>query len=341
MKNENELQTLENALDETQKEIKNIQNINNQNKTIINEKTQEIIKPIPIPQEIPNIKEEQITSNEQKNISKNENIKYSLIVVSISLFLTFIIYLIIPKIFNNENSHENNNETVTENNNTEIINDNKIKNGIYQLNDTTIKIYINNNILYYMIKNKEKCHQINITEQCAFSKIYIFNDKNKITSLDNEITIENGNNEIIVTSNSEKLSSGTYKKTKNYTKEEFKKDVVGETKYLNTNINGVFKKDKIEIEIYQYSENQAYVYIKTPELITITTLDIKNGKIDSKTEQTIFGEYIKNEIKIDITENNLTINAYSSDPEYIFNFINGTYTKTKKITETDIFNKFN
>lgn len=98
---------------------------------------------------------------------------------------------------------------------------------------------------------------------------------------------------------------------------------------------------KIEIEIYQYSENQAYVYIKTPELITITTLDIKNGKIDSKTEQTIFGEYIKNEIKIDITENNLTINAYSSDPEYIFNFINGTYTKTKKITETDIFNKFN
>ena len=145
-----------------------------------------------------------------------------------------------------------------------------------------------------------------------------------------KLTIQGNENELIVSSEDYDIPSGTYTKIKNYTEKDFKNEAVGNLKYLNTNINGVFEKDFTTIEIFQLDENNAAIKIETPDMDYHSVEKIEDNMIISENN---FGY----SIKISFTEKSLTILSYDEIQESILNTISGTYTKVRNLTADDIY----
>ena len=271
-----------------------------------------------------------ITNSNISNYDKSQNKKTMLLVIAIitffiSLVIGFIIY-VYTTIKTTVEKHENQDNTNT----NETIKTTKLQSGIYELNGVQIKI-LQNQFTYYKIENTPKeCYVYDNYERCIFMSIPFTDEYIYDYYLLKKLTIQGNENELIVSSEDYDIPSGTYTKIKNYTEKDFKNEAVGNLKYLNTNINGIFEKDFTTIEIFQLDENNAAIKIETPDMDYHSVEKIEDNMIISENN---FGY----SIKINFTEKSLTILSYDEIQESILNTISGTYTKVRNLTADDIY----
>lgn len=278
--------------------------------------------------EIKKIQNETTPNSYTSTYDKSQNKKTTILFIGIIVFFISLIVGVIVYIYT---TIKNTIEKYDNEDNNKITETSKLQNGIYELNGIQIKIF-QNKFTHYKIENPTAgCLNYDVYERCIFTSIPYENETINEQLFLNNVEIKGNTNELIVTSDSYELPSGTYTKIKNYTEEDFKNEAIGNIKYLNTNINGIFQNDNITIEVFQLDEEYAAIKIETPSMVHQSREKIKNNMIISEDN-----EYYS--IQMIFTNKSLTISSYDEIPDSILNSINGTYTKIKNITADDIYN---
>ena len=118
--------------------------------------------------------------------------------------------------------------------------------------------------------------------------------------------------------------------TKTEEKKEKDKDNDKETKTeeKSTQYNGVYKKDKAQISIYCYKNNECAIDLEDDEYSSTDIIEIKNGKAK------------KGDFSYTFENNSVTINVdakKSDDDNYDKTILNGEYKKDSEYTASDYF----
>ena len=118
--------------------------------------------------------------------------------------------------------------------------------------------------------------------------------------------------------------------TKTEEKKEKDKDNDKETKTeeKSTQYNGVYKKDKAQISIYCYKNNECAIDLEDDEYSSTDIIEIKNGKAK------------KGDFSYTFENNSVTINVdakKSDDDNYDKTVLNGEYKKDSEYTASDYF----
>jgi hypothetical protein len=139
--------------------------------------------------------------------------------------------------------------------------------GKYVNSNNSIYVYQDNKDSIYFILNSETYGRAN-------------NNNNKMSSSINGITynFEFHDDTLNITSSNSKIN-GTYRKEKQLTIEEFYNLKFGEDEFLNSKYNGKYKKDDIEVNIYQSKESEVVGFIrnKNNTLLLRFTTDGENS----------------------------------------------------------------
>ena len=245
---------------------------------------------------------------------------------------------------NNSNNNENNTNTNIENkpnNNTESTNNNQNNeqqenntnqtcatpttwNGVYTNGEHSVTLYQNepNEITYSV---KIGTHFITgiadeITGNKASGEIFETH------------TFELCNDILTFTTTDEDIPTTVFTKSKDYTQTDFFTDTYGDPTFLNTEINGIFKKGTTTLKLFQTSATSASVTIIDNNSYFGKTLNITNNTLSY--EDDFFDEIQK--IDITINGNTLTLTASSTDQESYLNSYSGTYTKESSYTMEQI-----
>ena len=154
----------------------------------------------------------------------------------------------------------------------------------------------------------------------------------KGSSFDNEITIKVSDGKIEVTSTIEGLPSGTYTKTNEYTKEKYYEHHIGNSEYLTSKYNGIYKNGNKTVEIFQVEKDKVRVNAVSQD---------NNSYVGYEHEFTIEADGTLKEndgSTIKLTDKSLELNL--KDESY-GKALNGTYTKEKDITIDYIIENYN
>lgn len=155
----------------------------------------------------------------------------------------------------------------------------------------------------------------------------IKDNKVVITLSKTEITLEYTEDGINVSKN-DKIKYGLYKKTKDYTKEEFYSESFGNIDYVKSDLNYVYRK----------GESVLYLYEKEQDRIRLMCT-FKDKSFDLELSKT--GDYYSTEIfeekyRVDIIDNGVKLTL---DGDSLSDF-DGSYTKDKKLEMDEIITLF-
>lgn len=199
-------------------------------------------------------------------------------------------------------------------------------NGIYENESGKI-------ILYKLVDNKLS-FSLDIDDYSSNGTAEINGNSAEGEIFDTYTFVLNGDSLEFTTTDPE-ANGGTFTKTKDYTKEDYYTDNIGNVNYLENGLNGVFESNDVSITIYQTKEDRANLLIVKGSSSYQREVDIVNGRISYEDE---FFEDIDS-ISASITEDTLTITASSTDSESLLNKVSGTYTRTKTLAIDDILNE--
>lgn len=163
-----------------------------------------------------------------------------------------------------------------------------------------------------------------------FGKLFFQNDIAKSDDFIEAVTLRLDDNKLIVDAqNIDNLSSGTYKKIKDYTIDKYYEDAYGLSKYYGSKYTGKFKNGKDTVYIYQPREN--YVVFNSEIEGASTYCEIKlEDKNDLKC-QIFDSEYT---LKLD--DNKLYYTAkYETSENY-----EGIFTKEGTLSKKEIIKNF-
>ena len=209
---------------------------------------------------------------------------------------------------NKEKISNDNNNT-----NTEKIN----YNGIYNLDDTKIKIYSENDKIYYVVENNG-LHIRSYTKANNIIMLDSVSDKTKLTFKKDLVVIKTDN---------EDLKEGKYEFTEPYSKEDFYSDFYGDKEYSNAEINGIYTNEKVKVYVYQKSEKAIRLYCQ----------ENNHGmdyEIDLTENNTYHLDFFDTTFDVSFNDNTMTISVESEDDDY--KVLNGTFTKKSKLELDDI-----
>ena len=191
---------------------------------------------------------------------------------------------------------------------------------IYKLDEFVIKIYkYNDETIRYKVSGRMENQGESEIKKGKLS-LEAINDKTKAEIKDDSLIITNGTDD---------FKSGTYKNVGDYTLEEYYSDFYGEKEYINSDYNGVYKKDGIELLVYQMNKNTVRFLLIEEDEATDLRPELKS---DGTFAEDFFGdEYI---LKFEKDKVTLTYKGEESKD------ISGTYEKTDKLKIEDIVEKF-
>ncbi len=152
----------------------------------------------------------------------------------------------------------------------------------------------------------------------------VTSDGLKYGSFDEECIIKVNGTELTVTSNNMAgLESGTYKKTKEYTKEKYYEDHYGNSEYLTSKYTGQFTNGKKYVDMYQTEKDEVRVNIVSQN---------NNSYIGYEHDFKIQADgSLKEDDGSTITINGDKITVSLTNKEYSKD-LDGEYTKSKELT---------
>ena len=193
-------------------------------------------------------------------------------------------------------------------------------NGVYELNNVTIRLFeVDSNVSVHL-DNKE---YIYIGELVS-----IEDDTLKLK--EKNITIKLRNNEIEVSSDENALN-GIYKKTSDLSLDEYYSHYYS-NKDLDGKYNVYYKNDYYELYMFQVNEETVFVKItnniKNNEIIYEKYYHITENNVLEATEDNF-------SVKIVIKDDLLTVEGINFDIEEFIK-MNGTYNKVKNLTKNEV-----
>ena len=155
----------------------------------------------------------------------------------------------------------------------------------------------------------------------------------KYGSFDEECRITINGDEITIKSNNmDGLTSGVYKKTKEYTKEDYFDKHIGNSEYINSKYNVQYKNGSKTVDIFQLDKNEVRVNLVSQD---------NDGYIGYEHDFTIQTDgSLKEDNSSTITIDGDTIMVSLADREYSSKF-DGTYKKSKDLTIDYILENYN
>lgn len=197
-------------------------------------------------------------------------------------------------------------------------------NGVYEYNQT--KLYITaidkDSLEYYFTNdNKEK----------EYGTLYYYNETIKNRDFDEYIQISLDNDNLVVdTTNGNILKSGTYKKIKEYSLDEFFEETYGYDKYYNSKYIGKFTNENGVVYIYQPDEKYVRLFSDIDNSITYWELNIDDDGY-------LYSDDFETEFTIKINDNQLYYMIRSDEDKYNYE---GTFIKEGILSKNDIINIF-
>ena len=229
----------------------------------------------------------------------------------------------------------NSNETKTE-----VKQDFEELSGIYTHEDASIKIFA-------FKKNPNGKYTSNTLEYSIDSDDYsrggyfeIRNNKGESNIFDSVISVEIKDDGLYFSTNDAfkedmpNFPEGLFKKTGEYTVEDYYKDNYGDPAYLNTQFNGIYKLDGIEMFMYQPEEKEVKVEVRGT---TANTALLYGINFEIKEDGSLVEKIIFEDDTIDATLKVTETGVEFSSKEYPD--LNGTYVKEKNITAKDIISR--
>ena len=191
--------------------------------------------------------------------------------------------------------------------------------GIYQLDNTIIKIYqYDDNKLYYWITTESSnTSNIGIIEKDHatghnFENTYTFSLVDKNLKMDINGT-----------------STEIYQRISDYSKEYFYSDKYGEAIYINSKYNGDYSFDDNKIYVYQKNNSEVRIYM----VFGSDSIDLN---YEIKEDGSLYAEILNDKVTVTFNGNNMIYDSISvNSPAYKYK---GTYTKVKTLTIDDIIN---
>ena len=243
--------------------------------------------------------------NKKKNGSGNRIIKWILL-VGVFLIVFGIVLQLISK--NNQSIDKQ----ATAKDFVGIYKNNKGKAYLYTRDgkEVTITIELNN----YLFMNQEEVKDGKISMKTIEDKTTITLSKDKKT--------------IYVKSDFKEMNNTSFKREKDYTKEEFYQNNYGDLKLLDNKYNGIYKLENKEIRMYQKDKNSIRVLIEE----NTSSMDIVFNK---KEENVLDGEVLEDNYKIAIEDDIIIFETINGEKDF-----DGTYEKVGKLTIDDIINSY-
>jgi hypothetical protein len=121
--------------------------------------------------------------------------------------------------------------------------------------------------------------------------------------------------------------SGTYKKEKDYTDEEFFKDKYGDAELLKSKYNGYYTLNKLKMYIYQKEEKTVRVFITGD-------FGIFDIEFEIQKDGTLYTDFFEDEYKITLTDDSAIFETTKTDKEEKPK--DGVYKKEKTLSYKDI-----
>ena len=282
------------------------------------------------------------------NQNKNGRKKTGLIIAVIGLLLIIgsSIYAIIgTDLFKDEkNNDKDEQEEIKDNNDNKDSKDSRdnesiIYNGVYEKDGITIKIFKTDGIDIGSLQRDFYVKFDIILKDGIISSYFdnINNNTGKASIIDDEYTIVFSNNQLELTANdvalkeNSSLKNGVYKKTKDYTIEDYYNDNIGDIKYLNSKYNGKYNFNGNEMFIYQTSEDEVNLILSGNSESSIAYLGKQYIINDDGTlKEDVFFDDDKPDTQISFDNENI---IFSSNE---FPDINGTYIKERNLTIEEI-----
>ena len=213
--------------------------------------------------------------------------------------------------------------------------------GIYTNGDASIKIYaFKKSADYGKYSTNTLEYSIGDEEYSRAGYFEIKNKKGESDIFDSVLSVEIRDDGLYFTGNDDfkedmpNFPDGLYKKTAEYSPEDYFKDNYGDPSYLTTQYNGIYKLGKIEMFMYQTDKNEISVKINgsSEETIVFYGRDFEIKEDGTIVEKLIFeDDEIDSTIKLTEKGFEFTSKEY---PE-----LNGTYVKEKDITIKDVISR--
>ena len=245
----------------------------------------------------------EIPMEETKSNNNNNKLSFIIMIIGIIMALLGIILLIIPNL-GEETLTANDFNGIYKNDNGEAL--------LYSKDGKTVHVSIELEDYSFTHQSEVKDNKLNL--EAENKKTIVSLDKNKKT--------------VSIKSDIKELNNMTFKKEKEYSKEQFFNNNYGNSKYLDSKYNGIYKKDNSEIKMYQQYDDTVRVYISK-----------ENSSIDTefliKDENTIISELEEIEYKITIDGDKIQFETTKGDKEY-----DGEYKREKTLSQDEIMELF-
>ena len=252
------------------------------------------------------------------------NIKDKKILTSVILITIGILFIIISGviILTKSDKKENNKNNETD----PVVVEKYIEyNGVYQKDDSTIKLFTFNNKLKIIVDDIELYVSGVMEEKDNLLKL---EDNGK------EYSVKLSTGGIDFETTNELAKSGFYKKTADYNKEEYYLSEFGDTKFIDSKYNCQFKKDDIVIDTLQVADSKIMLHLKSSKTTLYIYAVKENDTEVFSTESDHFN------IKVNFLENDkleASIDT-ASIPEEVVSYytdIDGTYELSNRYNEID------
>ncbi len=255
--------------------------------------------------------------------------KVNIVIIAALVVLLFVVafVFIIPSITGKKtesDNKDNGKETVTDNSKKDDSSSVAIKdfNGVYEYNKAVIVLYSLNDDEVFVDVNTGSYYYSSVLDY----KKGILNDNDLTVKLKDENTIS-------IESNNESISDGDYKKTKEYTEDDFIKDNYSDAyKYLDSKYNGQYQLGDATMSLLQIDEETVRVLIQKGEGFDKSTSDLE---YDIVAENKLREEFFDEEFEITIENGTAKFVTVKGDKDF-----DGTYKKVKSLTKEEIIDIF-
>ena len=247
--------------------------------------------------------------------------KVNIVIIAALVVLLFVVafVFIIPSITGKKtesDNKDNGKETVTDNSKKDDSSSVAIKdfNGVYEYNKAVIVLYSLNDDEVFVDVNTGSYYYSSVLDY----KKGILNDNDLTVKLKDENTIS-------IESNNESISDGDYKKTKEYTEDDFIKDNYSDAyKYLDSKYNGQYQLGDATMSLLQIDEETVRVLIQKGEGFDKSTSDLE---YDIVAENKLREEFFDEEFEITIENGTAKFVTVKGDKAF-----DGTYNKVTSLT---------
>lgn len=191
-------------------------------------------------------------------------------------------------------------------------------NAVYKDHGVTIKTYLKDGQIYYQIKSNKFT---------TSGEAELKDNKITMDMVTDKTTLEFVKGNIKITTDYEFMEAGNYKKSGEYTDDDFYEDYYGSSKYLTSKLNGVYKN----------GDKTIYVYQKDKKTICLlyTIEDVDSIIEPEETSEGVYeSDFIDDYYTITMKDDTMIVEIKSEDETRTA--FNGTYKKDSEITKEDI-----